>query len=333
MTIDLHYYENNLGYLVWNAAPNNYYNSQIDSVEVEQDGVKVAISKFPKYGKFTCVPTLKLSQKVVGKRSSLGYFLKDDIGVFEKFREILPIGPLPTDMWRYDEDDCLVLRDDLHGFESCYYQKFSEPEVTFNEVELTPKGKIEISNLFDPKNIKVEFQSEVSQKQVSIDLSYVCTFDDLLQHLVPEFAHDNIPVEISSPNLYKIIRNYIKQNIDGKYATITSDYDFCFTVKKIVAVKPFIAYKYKMVGARGKTKETPYTATTKEIEVFNMTDDKQKYKGYKVLSSMKAKNIQELKDKLQDYLEDLLDKINAPVQECQHCSGTGHVIVGLDHPK
>ncbi|MFK5882928.1 MAG: hypothetical protein QM489_01155 [Candidatus Izemoplasma sp.] len=45
-----------------------------------------------------------------------------------------------------------------------------------------------------------------------------------------------MPCEISSQDLYNIIRERVKQNINYENAAITSDYDFCFTVKRKLQV-------------------------------------------------------------------------------------------------
>lgn len=37
-----------------------------------------------------------------------------------------------------------------------------------------------------------------------------------------------------------MIRSYVKDNIDKKeQARVTSDYDFCFTVRKLIELKPY----------------------------------------------------------------------------------------------
>jgi hypothetical protein len=56
--------------------------------------------------------------------------------------------------------------------------------------------------------------------------------------LTPEFALHERPCSITSKQTYDIVRYYVKENIDPKQAEVTSDYDFCFTVKKKVAIKP-----------------------------------------------------------------------------------------------
>ena len=50
--------------------------------------------------------------------------------------------------------------------------------------------------------------------------------------IYPGIMHPSCTAIMSSTDLYTIIRFHVKQNIDYRYADITSDYKFCFTVEK-----------------------------------------------------------------------------------------------------
>ena len=52
--------------------------------------------------------------------------------------------------------------------------------------------------------------------------------------IIPDILIHNYPCEISSVDLYSVVRQYIKDNIDTKVAKITTDYNFCFEVKKLI---------------------------------------------------------------------------------------------------
>ena len=54
----------------------------------------------------------------------------------------------------------------------------------------------------------------------------------LTQIEYPEEAYQDKPCKIDSKRMLQIIRNYVKANIDTSVATITSDYEFHFEVKK-----------------------------------------------------------------------------------------------------
>jgi hypothetical protein len=50
------------------------------------------------------------------------------------------------------------------------------------------------------------------------------------------------PCYLTNEESYKIIRNHVKVNINPKYAKITSDYDFCFTVEKVIELHKTYEY-------------------------------------------------------------------------------------------
>lgn len=165
----------------------------------------------------------------------------------------------------------------------------------------------------------------------TVDLASILTYSDIERLLTPEFLLHERPCTLSSSQMYSIVRRHIKDNIDAKYATITSDYDFCFTVKRKIAVKP-ITTKTEIKNARGRSYSQPKFKTSsvqhKEVEIFEMTHGGKPYSGYTVISSYSANSLKEMKEFIENYLEALMDEINRPVQECQHCGGTGHVIEG-----
>jgi hypothetical protein len=131
----------------------------------------------------------------------------------------------------------------------------------------------------------------------------------------------NKQYKISSKNMYDLVRDYIKLNIDPKYATITSDCDFCFGVKK--TLKLFDPIKYV-------TLSNLKTSYKQELNVvcFEMTHDREKYKGYTIIDGLTADSERELLEKIDNYLEEIMAVINSPLELCQHCKGTGVKKVG-----
>lgn len=132
----------------------------------------------------------------------------------------------------------------------------------------------------------------------------------------------NKPVFISSQNLYDIVRATIKQKIDGRYARITSDYDFCFTVQKSIEYNAPVAYQAN-VGTIKKAKYVTKHMTHASNIVFEAAP--KPYNSYPVVEPMSASNYVELGKKVAEYVDDLVNRINAPLKECPHCLGTGAV--------
>ena len=72
-----------------------------------------------------------------------------------------------------------------------------------------------------------------------------------------------------------------------------------------------------------------------EIEIFEMTHTGKNYSGYTPIQPITANSQQELKDKIDNYLEELMAYINEPLIECEHCRGLGYVnkIEKFEHPE
>ena len=228
------------------------------------------------------------------------------------------------------------------------YQKVFETvpeyweEINF-EIQIIRNINIEIENISNPIEMKIMsyHQGDFGIKPLEFDLKSVTTWGELEKILTPEFLLHERPCEISSQNLYKIIRTHVIQNLDRTKCKITSDYDFCFTVKRIVQVKSYVV-KNEQYKAGFKSYNPPKfkneTVSTKEVDCFEMTHDQadgngRGYKGYTIIPALKANNLKQLSEYLKQYLDDLIVNLNTPVLECQHCKGTGHIVNGLDHPK
>jgi hypothetical protein len=56
-----------------------------------------------------------------------------------------------------------------------------------------------------------------------------------------------------------------------------------------------------------------------------MTHEQEKYKGYSVIPEMFANSEAELKEKVDIWLEGLMEIINKPLCQCPHCQGTGYI--------
>jgi hypothetical protein len=135
-----------------------------------------------------------------------------------------------------------------------------------------------------------------------------------LMHMVlyPKVVLPSKPCAYSSEDMYNIVRQHIKTNIDTHHAKITSDYNFCFTVKKVL----------KHIKKDEKTPTRPDV----EYEIFEMTNDKDKYKGYSIISGITARNHKEMKRKVEHLLNNIMRIVNEPIAMCQECEGTGTIL-------
>jgi len=153
---------------------------------------------------------------------------------------------------------------------------------------------------------------------------------------VPSIYLEEQPCKLSSKQTYDIIRQHVIQHLDRKVASITSDYDFCFTVKKNIPLA--IPEKYKVdinlwdnlsrIGTKKRKKPAKYEDRyrhVRQVEVFEMTHDEKSYCGYTIMPGIEGTDPDDLKRKMDAYLESLMDFLNEPVCECEACKGLGVV--------
>lgn len=145
--------------------------------------------------------------------------------------------------------------------------------------------------------------------------------------MFPNIIMHTKPCKISSVDLYKIIRKYIKQNINYDNAEITSDYDFCFAVNKIIKLAQPYTNKWEIKKSNGRSYAKPKFREeyikSRKIPIFEMTNSKDKYKGYTPVPDIYADNENQLNERVKEICETIIEKINKETIECKYCNGTG----------
>jgi hypothetical protein len=125
---------------------------------------------------------------------------------------------------------------------------------------------------------------------------------------------------------YKIIRNHVKTNIDPRYARVTSDYDFCFAVEKVIELHKPYEYTVNVNAAysRRKPKYEKRYNTTKSVKVYEVAP--KVYNSYPIVEPFSGKDYDDLKKNIDEFLHNLMEMINEPVVECEHCKGRGVIL-------
>ena len=142
------------------------------------------------------------------------------------------------------------------------------------------------------------------------------------------------PCVLSSEESYAIIRPHVKANIDHKVAAVTSDYDFCLTVEKIIPRHEKQSYQVDVNNQdffqkrKRKSKwETRYRVNRVAAVYKAAPRIRGKvYDGYPECPIFQGENLQDLEDGIAQYLADLMADINEPVRDCPHCKGAGVII-------
>ena len=149
----------------------------------------------------------------------------------------------------------------------------------------------------------------------------------LLDKIVfPDILLPARPCSLTPKQSFDIVRQYVKQHINYDVASITSDYSFCFTVKKKIFLSAPEKYTINVNSlwySEEKTKpkyETKYKKS-REIECFNMAP--KGYQNYRIIEGFRGKTQEDLKNNIDSYCRKLIKFINEPVVDCPHCKGRG----------
>jgi hypothetical protein len=179
---------------------------------------------------------------------------------------------------------------------------------------------------------KVPFKYKIQKTQYEFEGTIDLTNNDIVKNLIdkivtPTILHHTLPSRLTSHDTYKIIRQYIKQNIDLNYAVITSDYNFCFTVEKLIELNEIEEYIVnKNILTKRKPKYIKQYRKSRKVPIFEMTWSPECYRGYTPIKGFEGKNEKDLKIKIDKYLKDLINEINKPLIECPHCKGEGVIL-------
>lgn len=162
--------------------------------------------------------------------------------------------------------------------------------------------------------------------------------DCILTHPI---LRPELPCKLSRQDSYNIIRQHVKANLNGRFAQVTSDYDFCFEVSKIVklAESHNQTYDENMFSARRrKPKMVTRIVTNSKHVVFRMSpkvDNPDKpgngWRSYPLVEPFEGQNYDDIVRNIEEYLAELMDYFNSPQKQCEHCKGLG--IVREDFPK
>lgn len=201
--------------------------------------------------------------------------------------------------------------------ESLFYER------EIKKIEERNDISIEFDKVFDEK-VEEPLILDAANSGYKSEIVKISPASFLVDTLIyPDLLLSTKSCFLSGDQVYKIVRNYIKNNYDPKYAKITSDYEFCFTVKKLLAIEP--QHKAYNNGTEKRPKMVRYVVKDREVEVFEMTSPSQKYKGYTIMGSLSAKSHKALKNKLDHLLKEIIDEVNKPLDSCLECEGTGVV--------
>lgn len=264
--------------------------------------------------------TLKIEHKVKGEEINKRYEIKDKEFISEKLPEVISYKDKEK---YYDEDyECYKILD------AFYIYKHDTAPDRMEEIDAKINILLELENYKFPTpfEFKAIHRWDYSDKTYTITREAI-SHQELDSIIFPEIMLPTRPCSLSSKQMYDITRQYIKDNIDTKVAVITSDYDFCFQVEKIVPLLEPETFTYHNIFARTKREREKIHYSTKkykQVQIYQMTHNQENYKGYTAIKPIFANNEDELKEKVNKWLKELITMINKPLELCPYCNGTGY---------
>jgi len=248
--------------------------------------------------------------------------------------EKIPLILIRDDVTYIDDfENCRMWSAEYSKYESLYDLIFDKQEPKLIDIDFNCEVLLELNveKINEPEKISYDVQ----RTQYSSDGTMVLNNSHVNHQLIdkimfPEIIMHNRPCKLTSHQMYKIVRQYIKQNINYDVAKISSDYDFCFTVEKIIALSEPYTNSTEIKKNNGKSYATPRCkkryVSTRSVKVYEMTYSPKGYQGYTPIKSVEANNEAELKEKVDKICEELIIMINEPYVDCPHCNGMGVVL-------
>ena len=236
--------------------------------------------------------------------------------------------------WNDDLDKTEYGNVEFSAVRSMYTESYETIPEHWYEVDVKHNllGTLTVDNWQEPEKMIVKMAKEdnwASTKTVDVDLSTIICYGDIERMLTPEFMLHTRPCSLTSGQVYSIVRAHIKSNINPAVAEITSDYNFCFTVKRKIHHKP-VNTRTEIKKANGRSYTTPKfkhnTVSYKSAELFEMTNTQDKYKGYTIIEGWKADNLLDMQQQVKYYLDCVIEEINKDVEQCTHCNGVGAIV-------
>jgi hypothetical protein len=259
------------------------------------DGEKPNKTYHKDWFEFKTIPT-KIEKQLPARKINQRYELKNG------FQET-DLTPKVINKSYIDEDS------DFYEVKGLYDFKYETEEAGFESIPFEITIAEEIDGEFEI--VKMEHTPKYNL------LDRITTHPVLLQ---------TKPCYLTNEESYKIIRNHVKVNINPKYAKITSDYDFCFTVEKVIELHKTYEYTVNVNAnySRRKPKYEKRYNITRTVRVYQVAP--KTYDGYPIVEPFSGKDYDDLKKNIDEFLHNLMEMINEPVVECEHCKGRGVIL-------
>lgn len=242
----------------------------------------------------------------------------------------IPLTLLDSEVNSYEDevDDGYFLAWTNHTNIRPLYKKvvvFSEGYYKDVEFEAIFIGVVE-GDIHKPVDTKFRVIKDSSYKKepVEIPLGTIAKYSEIDTILTPEFALHMKRCSLTHQDSYNIVRSFILDNIDNQYARVSSNYDFCLSVNKIIKVKPIVADMdmYKDIPTSKRPKFTSKKHSESSYEVYSVAP--KAYQSYSVIKPFTGNDLEDLVKNIKLFLNELITEINTPHYACECCGGVGY---------
>lgn len=272
-----------------------------------------------KWGRYETDGHISVTERVYKGKINARYVLDDSSLAGDTLPAVIPYDEIER-----DEDGCWVYPDQKYQPLYRFEDDGELYEIEAADIEVVEHGSYTVPDDWTDLVVPIQNDSGSNKEEAQnydLAIENAASWADIERLLTPGPFLRARPCSIQPKALYKIIRGYIKDNIDRECAKITSDYDFCFTVKKVIPVKPYTVMRAR--SQRKGAKKYPIQITHTDRTIFEMTAER--YRGYTQLEPITGRNLSDLAQELENYLKEIMSIINAPISYCTHCEGTGLV--------
>lgn len=275
-----------------NVKGESYFHTKIKGLLF--DGKKVESTYHKDWFKLNTIPS-KIEKQVPQQQINRRYELREGFQETELTPKLIKASYI-------DEDS------EYYEVKGLYELKYELTEPTFEEIDFEINIIEELDREFEIVKQDYDFKYNLLDK--------IQTHPVLLQEK---------PCELSKEDTYKIIRNHVKANINPKYAKVTSDYDFCFTVEKLIELYQVHSYEVNINAmTKRKPKYEKRYQRNRSVKIYEAAP--KPYQSYPVVTPFSGKNAKDLKANIAKFLDELMEKINEPLIECSHCKGNGVIL-------
>jgi hypothetical protein len=275
-------------YISDNIKNESYFNTRLKRYIFDGDKVVETFNK--DWFELKQIPNL-IQEKKSGEYINKRYELKAGYPISELTPKVIP----------YEDND------EFEEVMGLYERKYDTTEETLENVEFE---LIIVEELDDFTIIKQDF-----------DVQY-----GLIDKIsIRPILLPTRPCQTTIQQSYDIIRKYIREHIDSKYARITSDDEWKFTVTKDVKLYEPLEYSIDL-NAGTRKRKTNYVSRLKTIKSIKLLEMSYKHDGYEKPTIFKGSNYEDLLKNINEHLANIVSEINKPYIECPCCKGDGVIL-------